>query len=50
MSALTDGLILLRYLFGLREDVLINSVIDPQAARTDAAEIESYIEAYMPGN
>ena len=50
VSALTDGLTLLRYLFGLRGEVLIDSVIDPTAARTDATDIESYIEAYMPGN
>ena len=50
VSALTDGLTLLRYLFGLRGEVLIDSVIDPTAARTDATDIETYIEAYMPGN
>lgn len=48
VDALSDGLILLRYFFGLRGDALINNVISPDANRTSAAEIEAYIESHMP--
>jgi hypothetical protein len=47
-DALTDGLLLLRYLFNLRGDSLINGVISFDATRTSAEEIEQYIELYMP--
>ena len=47
-GALTDGLILLRYFFGLRGDSLISGVISPNANRTSAADIEAYIESHMP--
>jgi hypothetical protein len=47
-DALTDGLLLLRYLFGLRGESLINGVVSFDAARTTAEEIEEYIELYMP--
>jgi hypothetical protein len=48
VDALSDGLILLRYFFGLREDSLISGVISPNANRTSAADIEAYIESHMP--
>ena len=48
VDALSDGLILLRYFFGLRGDALINNVISPDANRTSAADIEAYIESHMP--
>ena len=48
VDALTDGLILLRYAFGLRGDSLIDGVIIPNAGRTSAADIETYIESHMP--
>jgi hypothetical protein len=41
---------LLRYLFSLRNDALINSAVDPEANRADATSIETYIDVYMPGN
>jgi hypothetical protein len=47
-GALTDGLILLRYAFGLRGDSLINDVIDTNANRTSAAEIEAHIQSLVP--
>jgi hypothetical protein len=47
-DALTDGLLLLRYLFGLRGESLINGVVSFDATRTTAEEIEEYIEHYMP--
>jgi len=47
-DALTDGLILLRYAFGLRGDSLINSVVDTNGNRTTAAEIEAHIQSLIP--
>jgi hypothetical protein len=38
----------LRYLFGLRGDVLIADVIAPNASRSTAAEIEAYLQALIP--
>ena len=48
VDPLTDGLILLRYAFGLRGDSLISGVISPDANRTTASDIEAYIESHMP--
>ena len=45
---LTDGLLLIRYLFGLREASLISGAIAPNAARTTAPDIENYIQSLMP--
>ena len=48
VDALTDGLVILRYLFGLRDDVLINGVIASDASVTDATGIGTKIESLMP--
>jgi len=48
VDALTDALILLRYLFELRNDSLIDGAVHEEATRTSASEIESYIESHMP--
>ena len=45
---LTDGLLLLRYQFGFRGDILIQSAVDPEALRQAASEIEAYLAARMP--
>ena len=47
-DALTDGLILLRYAFGLRGQSLIDDVISEDAMRAEAADIEAYIETLLP--
>jgi hypothetical protein len=47
-DALTDGLILLRYAFGIRGDFLINDVIDANATRTNVDDIEAYIQSLVP--
>lgn len=47
-DALTDGLLLLRYLFGLRGDPLVDSAVALNATRTTATQIESYIENFFP--
>ena len=48
VDALTDGLVVLRYLFDLRGDSLIGGAIANDAARTDAGDIEDYIQSFMP--
>ena len=44
-DALTDGLMILRYLFGLRDDVLISGVIASDATLSDASDIAAKIES-----
>ena len=48
VDALTDGLMLLRYLFDLRGDNLTQDVMGQNAGRTSQSEIEAHIEKYMP--
>lgn len=48
VDALTDGLILLRYLFGLTGDALIAGVISYGAERTLSDDIEAYITKFIP--
>ena len=43
-DALSDGLLILRYLFGLRGSALIVDVVKSDAKRRTAAEIETYLE------
>ncbi|MDA8599303.1 hypothetical protein N9L44_10500, partial [Porticoccaceae bacterium] len=45
IDALTDGLLTLRYLFGLEGDTLINGVV---ATRTTSEEIEAHLETLTP--
>ncbi|MDB5244895.1 MAG: subtilase family protease [Parcubacteria group bacterium] len=45
-DALTDGLLIKRYLNGTRGDSLISSVIATNATRRDAGSIESYIASH----
>ena len=47
-DALTDGLMILRYLFGVRGPSLIGGAIGPGATRTTAAQIEQYIQSLLP--
>ena len=48
IDALTDGLLTLRYLFGLEGDTLINGVVAEDATRKTAEEIEAHLETLMP--
>ena len=48
VSALTDALVVLRYLFGLRDQVLVNGVVASDATRISVEAIEQHIELYMP--
>jgi hypothetical protein len=48
VDALTDGLLLLRYLFGLTGDALIASAVAENANRPNAVDIEAYILGLYP--
>ena len=48
IDALTDGLLTLRYLFGLQGDTLINGVVAGDATRKTSEEIEAHLETLMP--
>jgi hypothetical protein len=47
-DALTDGLLLLRYLFDFRGSNLVSDVLSQTATRTSGDAIAQYIEQYMP--
>lgn len=47
-DALTDGLLLLRYLFGLRGGMLVADATDPSASRSEGGAVGDYINSYMP--
>lgn len=47
-KALSDGLLLIRYLFGFSGDALIGGAIGEGATRTSAEEIEAYIRDRSP--
>ena len=49
VDALTDGLLILRYLFGLEGDALINGVVADNATRKTASDIEAHLESLEPG-
>ena len=48
VDALTDGLLIMRYILGLRGQALIVNAVAPYAARKTAPEIEQVILALMP--
>jgi hypothetical protein len=48
IDALTDGLVILRYLFNLRGDVLISEVIASDATVETSEQVEAKIEALLP--
>jgi hypothetical protein len=47
---LTDGLLLIRYLFGFSGDSLISGAIGDGAERDTAEEVEAYIKERIPAN
>jgi len=49
-KALTDGLLLIRYLFGFRDSALVSGAIGDGATRVSPEEIEAYINARIPGS
>jgi uncharacterized secreted protein with C-terminal beta-propeller domain len=49
LDALTDGLLLLRYLFDMSGDALINAAVSEEASRTSSLAVAQYMASYMPG-
>ncbi|MDP6154330.1 MAG: hypothetical protein QF785_13190, partial [Phycisphaeraceae bacterium] len=47
-AALTDGLLIMRYLAGFRGQALISGAVAPDATRTTAEEIEAFFEETIP--
>ena len=47
-DALTDGLLLIRYLFGFSGDALISGAVSENAERASAEQIEAYIRQRIP--
>ena len=47
-KALTDGLLLIRYLFGFSGDSLVSGAIGTGAERDTTEEIESHIKSRLP--
>jgi hypothetical protein len=48
VDALTDGLMILRYLFGLRGAAMLSGAVGTGATRTTAADIETYVQSLTP--
>ena len=48
VDALTDGLLILRYLFGLSGDSLIAGAVAVDATRTSGADVEAYLDELAP--
>ena len=48
VDALTDGILVLRYLFGLRGAELLIDAVGAGATRITAVEIEHYLAAVLP--
>jgi hypothetical protein len=47
-DALTDGILVIRYLFGFRGTTLTNGAIGAGATRTDSSTIEPYLAGLLP--
>jgi hypothetical protein len=45
IDALSDGMLILRYLFGLEGDTLIRGVVASNATRSTAEEIQAHLES-----
>ena len=48
IDALTDGLLILRYLFGLEGDALVSGLVVEDAIRLTAPDIEAHLKNLMP--
>ncbi|NUQ65487.1 MAG: hypothetical protein HUU20_23715, partial [Pirellulales bacterium] len=46
-DALTDGFLIMRYLFGSRNDALIQDAVAANATRSDAVSIEQFLDAHV---
>jgi uncharacterized protein (DUF2164 family) len=48
VDALTDGLLSIRYNFGIRHEALVLNAVAEDCARCDSTEIEDYLQGMMP--
>jgi hypothetical protein len=48
VDALTDGLLLLRHLFAMQDDSLVNGAVGQKAARKTKHAIKEHLNKYMP--
>ena len=48
VDALTDGLLLLRYLFGLEGESLVNGAVSYEGTRVSIEEIQEHLQKHMP--
>jgi hypothetical protein len=48
VDALTDGMLIMRYMFGMRGAALISGAVGPNAGAATAAAIEARLQALMP--
>ncbi|MEQ9407474.1 MAG: Calx-beta domain-containing protein [Fuerstiella sp.] len=47
-DAATDGILILRYLFGFRDDALVNGAIGPGATRTTGPAVSAFLDSFNP--
>ena len=50
VKALSDGLLIIRHLFGFEGDALVSGALGTAANRTDPDEIKAYIESITPSS
>jgi hypothetical protein len=50
VDGLSDGILILRYLFGFTGKSLVNKVLAPGATRTDPEVVTAFLEGYMPAS
>jgi hypothetical protein len=48
LQALTDGILVLRFLFGFNGSVLVTGALDPDATRTAPADVAAFLDRLMP--
>jgi len=48
LDALTDGIVIVRYLMGFTGQTLIDNVVDPNGGRTSPVEIQAYLQSLLP--
>ena len=48
-DAATDGILIVRYLFGFRGEALIDAAVGPEAVRTTASDITSFLDGFQNG-
>lgn len=47
-DAATDGILILRYLFGFRDATLVSEAVGPAATRTTGAEVAAFLNEFVP--